>query len=461
MQVSPDSDASELGSETTAELLAYARADFSRFDEVTPAAARVAFDTLAAMAAAEPTVTTAMERQRAGTLDRTALLAQAVNADDRDDLHWPSLTHPGSVVWPAFLGASSPTTSLETPLDAGRLGYQVTVGVAALLGPRHRQAFHVTTTAATLGTTTAAGVVLALDDAALGRAVRHAASMLGGTSRAVREGEGSATGTFHRVVAALTVAAAAEGNDLAPAVTRPLDGQAGFADATGLPLSEIEPDIDVAVTATTIRRHLVCGFAHTLVDAILELPQLDPSTVTRVEARVPELALAATEPPAREPPERPRWHLPHAAASALIGPNARVTALPVEDQGARALRRRIDIVFRPAATDDLHVDLRIELRGSDPLTVTRHYPVGHPACPLDDEALLPKAGQRGLSAAGPLCSPIRRTRDGDRHGGRAASGWTRTRFQTHRALRMRWRRTECCSRWCALTLHRGLRYSPR
>lgn len=380
--------------EPVARLLQRAEDDLAGARDASAAAARLAGDAMAAMAAFDPTTTASLAARRCGLLDTAAALARAVHADDRDDLHWPSLTHPGSVVWPSALAASTADTPLPVLLAAGALGYQVTARAAELLGREHRACFHATSTAGALGATAAACHVLSLDRGQRQAALRHAASTLGGTAQAVREG--SATGAFHRIVGATTAVAAARAADLAPSVARPLDGPSGFSAATGVALAEHADELDVAVTATTLRRHLVSGFAHTLVDALLDLPRLDPATIRRVVAQVPPMAIAATEPVQQERPRRAAWHLPHIVASALIEPVAPLRALPIDDAVTASLRRRVEVVPRPGADDDLSVAVRIDRRGAAPLVHTRDHPCGHPLDPLDLDELVTKAVQRGL-----------------------------------------------------------------
>src|SRR5690606_21665088 len=109
---------------------------------------------------------------------------------DRDDVHWPSLTHPGAVVWTVLRQAGAEG---EERWRAAHAGYEVTCRLGRALGPDHRRHFHATTTAGTVGAAVAAALALGTDPVA---AAGHAISLAGGSIVALLER--SPTRLLHR-----------------------------------------------------------------------------------------------------------------------------------------------------------------------------------------------------------------------------------------------------------------------
>lgn len=156
-------------------------------------------------------------------------LAHASSLQDRDDIDWRSLHHPGSVVWPVVL-ALAVAHEVPGPLaaDAAARGYLTSATVADLLGPGHRAAWHVTATAGAVGAAAAAAVLLGADAAVQERALSLAAANAGGLARAARERRGAAA--FNRAAAAgLGLAAARAAIAGAPAVDEAFRGPGGMA----------------------------------------------------------------------------------------------------------------------------------------------------------------------------------------------------------------------------------------
>lgn len=396
-----------------ARLLAVSRGDVDQAGGSTrEAAARVLFDAITCITAgadasahgdgpARTSGAAAMPTPGRGTLDAIASAAIAAHALDRDDLHWDSVTHPGSMVWPALLAVGDRhSLPLRAVLDAGVLGYQVTVRTARLLGPDHRAGFHVSTTAGTIGVAAAVATLLGHDERHLVTAVSHAASTLGGTAQAVAEH--SRTAQLHRGVAAVTGTLAAYNATLDPGVVRPLDGPRGFAAATGVELQtdSLDQPIGPAIEATTIRVHPVNGFCHTLVDALLGLPHVEPARIRRVEVSVPAFVAAATETDGTAPPTTPAWNLPHIVALCLAGalPSPRLPAADADT--ITPLRELVAVRTRTTTPPDLVSEAVLTLDDGRTLRGRVEVPHGHPADPLSDDELIAKAvGLRSCSQA--------------------------------------------------------------
>src|ERR1700694_2675942 len=86
---------------------------------------------------------------RPGSAPRQAAAACQL---DRDDIHWGSMTHPGSIIWPTALDIGLRTDAEGAAvLRAAILGYEVRTRLAQTLAPSHRRDWHATATAGTVG----------------------------------------------------------------------------------------------------------------------------------------------------------------------------------------------------------------------------------------------------------------------------------------------------------------------
>src|SRR5581483_10178547 len=151
-----------------------------------------------------------------------ALSAAVSHALDRDDLHWPSLTHPGSIVWPVVLALGP-----ERRLIAAAAGYETTARLALAVGVSHRRYWHATATAGTIGAAVAAALALGLDEDGVAGAAGHAISVASGSIQCVLER--SRTVVFHRAHAAVTGLNAARAAAAGLGATRlGLEAERGF-----------------------------------------------------------------------------------------------------------------------------------------------------------------------------------------------------------------------------------------
>jgi 2-methylcitrate dehydratase PrpD len=294
------------------------------FDEYSPDDARIAggralFDHLACL--------------HAGRRSAPASVgdAGAAAADDRDDLHWPSLTHPGAVVWPVLRATRAEG---ETQWRAAHAGYEVTARLGAALGPAHRRYWHATTTAGTVGGAVAASVALGTDPVA---AAGHAISIAGGSIVALLERSG--TRMVHRDHAAGAALRCAHAAADVPATRCGLEHPRGLfaamgGDAGGL----LEPAERSALDEVAFRRHATTGFAQALVEAARELAPIDPAGEILAEA--PAAAIALATDPAPGDAEEAWWSCEHAVAVTLLGLDLEDRAL-VNDARVRALRSRV------------------------------------------------------------------------------------------------------------------------
>ena len=135
---------------------------------------------------------------------RAALAAR----QDRDDVDWHVLTHPGSVVWPVALTvAAGDHLSGRQLWRAAAVGYEGVARIARLMGVDHRTHFHPTSTAGTVGAALTATSILQATADQKANALGHSLSVMGGSIGCVREL--TETRQFHRSHAVRTGIAAA------------------------------------------------------------------------------------------------------------------------------------------------------------------------------------------------------------------------------------------------------------
>lgn len=221
-------------------------------------------------------------------IDRAADAALAARQADRDDVHWASLTHPGSVVWPIVteLGAASGAAGPRR-LASALTGYAAVAGLAAALGPDHAAIFHSTATAGTVGAAATTAVLLDLPDARWPHALGHALSVLGGSRGALIEDSG--TRCFHSAHAIRTGVAAtlAAGRGI-DATTADLDRRQGV-------LSSLDPDRlragdDRALVESSLRVFATSGWNQTAYEAAREAGEQARGRIDAVIIRTPSAA---------------------------------------------------------------------------------------------------------------------------------------------------------------------------
>lgn len=202
-----------------------------------------------------------------------AAIAAATHRSDADDVHWPSVTHPGSIIWPASIATLKTVVGADA-LRASAIGYEVTVELADLLATAGITRWHRTSVAGQGGAAAAAAV---LTNAPLAESIALALTTASGIGQTVAER--ASAGAFHRACAArngVDAAAMALGGLSAP--SRVLTGDAGLLAACGA----IDP-VDAlgrwsgdelrltAIGETCLRVYPTNGFAQAAVAGAAEL----------------------------------------------------------------------------------------------------------------------------------------------------------------------------------------------
>jgi 2-methylcitrate dehydratase PrpD len=272
--------------------------------------------------------------------------AAAACALDRDDLHWPSLTHPGAIVWPTVRECAGDA-------QAAAAGYEVTARLGLALGPEHRRYWHTSATAGIVGAAVAAALALGLNEERVADAAGHAASVAGGSILAILERSG--TRFFHRSHAVATGIAAARAAEVGLGATREgLESERGFFAAMGGDLGVLLAERELlAIEETTFRLYAASGFAHAAIEAARELAPIEPNE--RVEVQVPAAtaALAAIGDPRTD--EEAWWSTQYAVAVTLLGLDIEDRSL-LHEPRVRALLHKIEMC--PGEISTVKVDGR-------------------------------------------------------------------------------------------------------
>src|ERR1700730_996534 len=326
---------------------------------------------------------------------------------DRDDIHWASVTHPGSIIWPAVLDVGLRTDADgSAALRAAILGYEVCARIAGALGPSHRRGWHATATAGTVGAAMSAAVLLGLDRPGIVTALGHAISVAGGSSRAIVER--SATKVFHRAHAVSTGIACAEASSLIPATREGLEMPHGMLATMS---AAAEPDWLTAaprtwsVERTAIRLHAVSGFAHTAAEAAAELATFqDRSAITSVHLVVsaPTKALAAIAVPVSD--EEAWWSVQHAVATCLVHGDLAVLEAGLQDDAR--VHALLACTTLTDGAEGIGATVTVERADGSRQTATADLPMGPRRRPASREQLLAKwatltgrDGERAWAAA--------------------------------------------------------------
>lgn len=328
-------------------------------EQLRRAAGRARFDHLACATAGKQVPAVVALRRSAGFSapeQVAALQAAAAHALDRDDLHWPSLSHPGGVIWPVILALRDEAEAGDEEVAfAAGAGYEATTRLALALGPEHRRYWHATATAGTIGAAVAAAVLLGLDERGTTQAAAHAASVAGGSILCMVERSG--TRIFHRMHAVATgIAAARAALAGLCGTTGGLQGERGLFAAMGGHAERLfAAPAAGAIGDVSFRLHAATGFAHAAIEAAQEVAPADARSRVVVELPAASAALASNSRPATD--EEAWWSVPYAVAVTLLGRELEDRSL-LGDSAVRKLATGVELVTGATETCRVTVDGR-------------------------------------------------------------------------------------------------------
>jgi len=244
---------------------------------------------------------------RAPQLESFGRGAAAAHHADLDDVHWPTLTHPGSIVWPGVLAYGASHCSGREVMGAATVGYEVTTEVARLIASAGIDRWHRTALAGNAGAAAAVAMARGFDDQQCAQAVALALTVAGGVGQTMVE-RSQASG-FHRACAAQNGAAAV--NFSASGMTAPrgvLSGPSGLIAACGGSLaarSSTGVNQPPGIEESTIRVYPTNGFAQSAVAATVRARERFDGPVTDITVGVNPAVVAQF----RAPPANRHWDL--------------------------------------------------------------------------------------------------------------------------------------------------------
>ncbi len=204
---------------------------------------------------------------------RSSIAGQlAINSSfqDRDDIDWSVMTHPGSIIWPAlFEVAFTYPDRISKFTDAALSGYRTSASIAAAFGATHRVNWHVSTTAGTLAAASASSVYLGLSSDQHVTALLSAASNMGGIARADRR---TGAAMFNRAAAAsLGILATESAASNIPSATDIWTGSRSLIEIFALSTSDDKHEIRLGTDTSGLRLFPYNGFVHGAVHGVCNL----------------------------------------------------------------------------------------------------------------------------------------------------------------------------------------------
>ena len=323
---------------------------------------------------------------------------------EQDDLHAPSVLHPGTVVFPAALAVAQDLGSSGAEfLSAVVVGYEVGARVGRFLGPSHYEVFHTTGTAGTLAAAAAASRLMGADSEVMLHSLGSAGTQAAGLWEFLRDAADSkqlhtAKAAANGVLAAWTAQRGLTG------ARRVLEGQQGMGAGMSRDVNQ-EALVEGlgerwAVLETSLKLHACCRHTHPSADA-LEAAMLEhrlgPGVVRLVRARVHQAAIDVLA-PVLDPqtPHQARFSMAFVLALIAIQGRAGVEdfKLRLHDPEVRRFMEKVEMVYDPevdaAYPERWEGSIEIETVGGLHIESRLDYPRGDPLNPLSRAEIVEK-----------------------------------------------------------------------
>ena len=261
-----------------------------------------------------------------GSIGLASRLASQSAFEDRDDLDWSAVNHPGSVVF-----ATSFAIALEFPqfrenfLTSALAGMRGSASAAHFFGTSHRKRWHITATAGTFGAVCAASAAIGLDSAKAQRALHLAGTNMGGIGQVSRELQG--TTRFNRsAAAALGVASAFAAYEEMPAVKNLWLGDRGLFEVFELAGVITEGGlIRDGISTIRVRTFPANGFIHSALFGVAKLARENSGQLVNLNVEIN----AGIFPILNDPEKERWWNIKENVASAWRSKNPMdLTAAP-------------------------------------------------------------------------------------------------------------------------------------
>lgn len=323
------------------------------------------------------------------------------HADETDDSHAPSLTHPGCAIIPAALAIAERQSSRGADLvSAIALGYDIGPRISmALGGSRFADRYHHSSHAfgGIFGATAAASALLGLNGEKTAHALSHAVQMASGNRCWIRDpdhiqkafifgGMPAQGGVQAALLAAHGVTGAPQALEGVPGLF------AGFFEEADARKAIAELGERFEIMRTSIKRWSVGSPCQAALDGIEELTRLHgfgPQDIVRIRVTLPAQRAQVVD------SAMPNINVAHLIALYLADGGASFASVHDEarmrDPHVLEIRKRIVVEPRPGAERGDQAQLFIELADGRML-VREPRPVrGQPGNPMDDAEIVAKA----------------------------------------------------------------------
>lgn len=331
----------------------------------------------------------------------TAALANGMfaHADESDDSHGASVTHPGCSVVPAALAIGEAQGSHgEDFLRAIVTGYDVGTRVAAAIGGGDFMVrYHHCSFGGVFGAAAASAALLGLDPAGCARTLTFATHLASGSTCWVRDPAHIEKGfVFGGLPAHNGVKAALLGRTGIPASTEPLEGTpglfAGYA-RTSRPALAIEALGErFEVMRTAIKKWCVgspCQAALDSIEDLLKQHRFSADDVADIHVTLPERRVLIVN------SKVPNLNLSHLLSLFIIDGGVTFESVHemsrMADPAVLALRSRVRIEPRPGAHRREHAIMTLTLRDGRILVKNPQTVRGQPEDPMDTGEVIAKA----------------------------------------------------------------------
>ncbi|AOM81849.1 MmgE/PrpD family protein [Salisediminibacterium beveridgei] len=327
-----------------------------------------------------------------------AVMAHAYELDDTDRR---TFYHAGAPVISAALAAAEDRNASGKQLLEGILaGYEVSVRIADAVNPSHRtRGFHTTGTVGTFGAGIAAAKIFGLSEQEFQYTLGHSGTQAAGLFEFLNDG--SMTKRLHPGKAAwngVFAAQLAEGGMTGPVTI--LEGRHGFlnvtADKTDPAMLTDRLGEDYRIQRIGIKRHAACRYAHTPIDAALDLQReksLDVERIRSVNIKMSERNFSQTGKATASTLVAAQLSSPYAVAVALVNRTANIDAYEhgLEDPAVLKLMNKITTeAHEPYGDFSRTATLEVKMKDGTLHEKTAELPKGEPEEPLSEEELLQK-----------------------------------------------------------------------
>lgn len=233
---------------------------------------------------------------------------------DLDDVNWPRLSHPGSIVISSVMGIA-----LNEQIDISQLSAAITCGYGAFhlfatgFDDSNREKWHSTATAGVFGSAMAASTLLELKPTDVIRAIKFAGTAAGGSSN-VAHARNGATRFTRAQATSLGLLSTYEAKAGSPGPENLFFGPGGLSSRYSITTEIPNISMNDGLEATSLRYFPWSGFMHQALFNLNQLLPIEFKTIQNVQINLP---IQLFELVGREN-HGPWWSIKDAVKSTLI-----------------------------------------------------------------------------------------------------------------------------------------------